>query len=257
MTRWIFLRGLTRESRHWGDFPGQFQQVLPGHSVLALDLPGSGLLNVEDSPSRVADLMEHCRHQLEQRHIQPPYHVLAMSLGAMVAVAWSHTYPEELAAQVLINTSMRPFNPFYQRLRPANYCALLKLVMLGGNAEQWERTVMRLTSQRPSESALALWLQLHRDRPVARLNALRQLLAAARFRASTDRPMTPTLLLASEQDQLVSVACSKTLARHWHCALHLHPSAGHDIPLDDGMWVACQVRDWLMTELFDAEAVDV
>ena len=247
MTCWIFLRGLTRESRHWGDISGQFQQALPGHTVLALDLPGNGLLNHEASPSRVADLMEHCREQLEQRHIKPPHHVLAMSLGAMVAVSWSCTYPQEVAAQVLINTSMRPFNPFYQRLKPANYFALLKLVMLRADAEQWERTVMRVTSHRPSESVLALWLHLHRDRPVTQLNALRQLLAAARFQAPPDRPAPPTLLLASEQDQLVSVACSKSLARQWRSVLHLHPSAGHDIPLDDGAWVAHQVRDWLQT----------
>jgi len=119
--------------------------------------------------------------------------------------------------------------------------------MLGGNAEQWERTVMRVTSHCSSESVLARWLQLHQDRPVTRSNALRQLLAAARFSAPPNRPTPPTLLLASEQDQLVSVVCSQTLARHWRSVLHLHPSAGHDLPLDDGMWVACQVRDWLQS----------
>jgi hypothetical protein len=29
----------------------------------------------------------------------------------------------------------------------------------------------------------------------------------------------------------------------------LHPSAGHDLPLDDGPWVAAQVRDWLTGNL--------
>ena len=49
-----------------------------------------------------------------------------MSLGAMVAVDWAARHPEELAGCVLINTSLRPFSPWYQRLRPANYGALLR-----------------------------------------------------------------------------------------------------------------------------------
>ena len=35
MTTWVFLRGLTRESRHWGGFVDQFQQAIPGSTVIA------------------------------------------------------------------------------------------------------------------------------------------------------------------------------------------------------------------------------
>ncbi|WP_114969591.1 alpha/beta fold hydrolase [Rhodoferax ferrireducens] len=247
---WIFLRGLTRESRHWGDFVGQFQQALPDSRVVTLDLPGNGQLNQQRSPLRVQDMVAHCRAQLAARQIAPPYHVLAMSLGAMVAAAWAQAYPQELAANVLINTSMRPFNPIWQRLRPSNYGVLAKLVLLGGTPEVWERSILRITSNHAIDDVLPRWLALRRDRPVSRGNALRQLVAAAGFRASGVKPLVPTLLLASAQDHLVSVECSKTLARHWQCDLRLHPSAGHDLPLDDGPWVAAQVRVWL----FDSAA---
>lgn len=243
---WIFLRGLTRESRHWGDFVGQFQQTHPGSRVIALDLPGNGQLNHLRSPLRVPDMVAHCRDQLASSNIKPPYHVLAMSLGAMVAVAWADAHPQEVAANVLINTSMRPFSPFYQRLRPANYGTLLQLVLSGATPEVWARTVLRLTSNRAPAEVLPRWLALHLESPVSRANALRQLVAAARFRAPAVKPLAPTLVLASEQDHLVSVECSKALARHWQCDLRLHPSAGHDLPLDDGPWVAAQVREWLI-----------
>ncbi len=242
---WILLRGLTRESGHWGEFVAQFQQALPDAQVITLDLPGNGVFNQQPSPWRVQDMVAHCRAKLALRRLAPPYHVLAMSLGAMVAVAWGKAYPQELAAQVLINTSMRPFNPFYERLLPANYGASLKLVLLDAAPQVWEQTVLRLTSNRGDASVLPQWLSIRQRRPVARANALRQLFAAARFRADSAAPVTPTLVLASEQDHLVSVACSKALARHWQCAQRLHPSAGHDLPLDDGLWVALQVRDWL------------
>lgn len=242
---WILLRGLTRESRHWGDFGAQFQHALPGSQVLALDLPGNGALNWQPSPLRVQDMVAHCRAELLRRGLQPPYQVLAMSLGAMVAVAWAETCPHELASMVLINTSLRPFSAFYQRLRPANYGALLRLAVLGGTPAQWEETILRLTSHHAGDDILTHWLALRRERPVSRVNALRQMFAAARYWAPPTRPPVPTLVLASARDRLVSVACSRALARQWQCDLRVHASAGHDLPLDDGPWVARQVRDWL------------
>ena len=238
------MRGLTRESRHWGNFVEQFQQTLQAGQVVALDLPGNGRLNQQRSPLRVQDIVEHCRAELALRHIAPPYQVLAMSLGAMVAVAWADAYPQEISANVLISTSMRPFSSFYQRLRPANYGALLKLLVGRATPELWERTILRITANLAHDDVLPLWFALRRECPVSRVNALRQLIAAARFRASAVKPHAATLVLASVEDRLVSVECSRSLARAWQCALRLHPSAGHDLPLDDGPWVAAQVCEW-------------
>jgi pimeloyl-ACP methyl ester carboxylesterase len=249
MQTWILLRGLTRESRHWGDFLEQFQHVLPSAQIMALDLPGNGRLNQQRSPLRIQDMVAHCRAQLVSCNIAPPYNILAMSMGAMVAVAWSEVYPQEVAAQVLINTSMRPFSPFYHRLLPANYTLLLKLTLAGAAPEVWERAVLQLTSNRShddhDDDILPRWLALRQETPVSRSNAVRQLIAAARFHAPLVKPPVPTLLLASELDHLVSVNCSKTLACNWQCGLRVHGSAGHDLPLDDGPWVAAQVRAWL------------
>ena len=178
MTTWILLRGLTRESRHWGDFVGQFQQVFPTHQILPLDLPGNGLLNLQTSPSRVDKMVEHCRVQLRQRKKEPPYNLLAMSLGAMVALGWTQLYPHEVAAQVLINTSLRRLSPFYRRLLPGNYGRLLCLLLYGAEAPDAERVILHMTSNRSDEAVLPLWLALRRANPVSTSNALRQLLAA-------------------------------------------------------------------------------
>ena len=241
---WVFLRGLARESRHWGRFLATFQQELPDSEVIALNLPGNGLLNQQRSPLCIEAMVEFCRAELASRQIEPPYQVLAISLGGMVSVAWAQAYPQEIAAQVLINTSMRPFSPFHQRLRPDNYPKLVKLLLTGASAETWERTILQTTSNHPIEDVLPRWLALREAHPVSNTNALRQLIAAARFSAHHQAPSAPTLVLASTQDRLVGVACSHHLAQQWHCTLQLHPSAGHDLTLDDGPWVAAQVRAW-------------
>lgn len=249
MQTWLLLRGLTRESRHWGDFLGQFQQALPNAQIMALDLPGNGRLNQQRSPMRIQDMVAHCRAQLVSRGIAPPYNILAMSMGAMVAVAWSEMYPKEVTTQVLINTSMRPFSPFFHRLLPANYALLLKLSLMGATPEAWERAVLRLTSNHTHDDVLPHWLAYRHENPVSHSNTARQLIAAARFQAPQAKPLVSTLLLASEQDRLVSVKCSKTMANHWQCDLRVRSSAGHDLPLDDGPWVAAQVRLWLAKRL--------
>jgi pimeloyl-ACP methyl ester carboxylesterase len=244
MSSWLLLRGLTRESRHWGRFADEFAHAVPASRVLALDFPGNGQRNKQPSPLSVHGMVASCRAELARQPIAPPYQILAMSLGAMVAVAWAQDYPQEIAANVLINTSMRPFSPIDQRLLPANYGALLRLIVSGAAPEEWERTILRITSNHAVDDVLPIWLELRRQCPVSRANALRQLFAAARFRACVAKPLTPTLVLASVLDHLVSVECSKALARAWHCTLSLHPSAGHDLPLDDGQWVIAKVREW-------------
>lgn len=249
MSAWIFLRGLTRESRHWGRFPETFRQAFPDAQVHTPDLPGNGALHAEESPARVEEMVERCRAQLTGQGIAPPYHLLAMSLGAMVAVAWAARHPAEIRGCVLINTSLRPFSPFHRRLKPGNYLRLLKLACPGGSAQDRESAILALTSRHaelPAET-LENWIAYRRQHPVSSRNALRQLRAALRYRAPLARPEAPMLVLGSRRDALVDHRCSRQLAARWQTALAEHPTAGHDLPLDDGPWVAAQVKRWLQT----------
>lgn len=244
---WVLLRGLTRCSAHWGNFPQTLAKALPGARVVLLDLPGNGTLHHQTSPTTITALVDFCRAELRRQGIGGPIHLLAMSMGAMVAAQWAHDAPQELAGAVLINTSFRPFSPFFQRLRPRNYAPLLRVALPGASAGVREQTVLRLTSNRPADHAsdVVRWQQIRQQHPVSTPNALRQLLAAACFRASMQPPACPVLLLGSAQDGLVNVQCSRAIARHWGAPLALHPSAGHDLPLDDPEWVVDQVRQWL------------
>lgn len=250
MSTWIFLRGLTRESRHWGLFPETFGNEVPAAQVFTPDLPGNGTLNAETSPLHVEDMTESIRTRLMAQGIGPPYHLLAMSLGAMAAVAWAARHPDEIRGAVLINTSLRPFSPFYRRLKPDSYFRLLKLALPGTSEQDRESTIMALTSHQADypEEVLKNWVAYRREYPVSSRNALRQLVAAARFRAPHTRPAAPLLILASEHDALVDHSCSHQLARHWTTAFAEHPTAGHDLPLDDGLWIARQVGRWLQSQ---------
>lgn len=245
MSTWILLRGLTREKRHWRDFPQQLGRELPDAHVITLELPGNGELNALASPSSIEAMARHCRAELARLGVPPPYHLLAMSMGAMVAIAWATGHPEEVEACVLINTSFGSFSPVIQRFRPSTWGVLLRF-LLTRSIQAREQLIFDLTTRLvdPSSPVVEEWAAIRQSRPVRLSNAFRQMIAAARFRAPSTPPVK-TLVLASARDRLVNPLCSRAIAHRWNCAIAIHSTAGHDLPLDDGAWVAKRVRTWL------------
>ena len=235
---WVLLRGLSRSAAHWGDFPAQLAQAT-GRQVLCIDLPGNGAEAARPSPIDIAPMARHCRLRLREAGISGPVHLLALSMGAMVAVHWASTWPQELRSAVLINSSLRGLSPCHQRLRPRACARLLRLVLAPASPLRWENTLYDLTSQRPQQRAATVQhcLALRAAQPTSRRNALRQLLASARFRAPRTAPAVPLRVLAGLGDQLVDPRCSQAMASRWGAPLHLHPDAGHDLPLDDPAWL--------------------
>jgi pimeloyl-ACP methyl ester carboxylesterase len=247
MTTWVLLRGLTREAGHWAGFGHRLASRLdPIEQVIAVDLPGNGALHAHASPASIPAMAAACHHELKRRGARPPYMFVAMSLGAMVSVHCAYAFAHELAGCVLINTSLRGHGTFLERLRPASYARLCRLLLPGLSPLEREREVLAMTSTDPQRhgDVAVRWAGMATQRPVSRLNALRQLIAAARYAPPASAPAVPLLLLASAGDRLVSPRCSERLASQWGLPLRLHPGAGHDLPLDDPEWVVQQIVGW-------------
>jgi pimeloyl-ACP methyl ester carboxylesterase len=246
MEHWFLLRGLVRETAHWGPFYAEFTAAFPNARVSCLDLPGNGIRYRERTPLSVGKMMEALRAQAnalarpgERRF------VLALSLGGMVAIEWAARHPDELAGIVLGNTSLGGVSPFYQRLQPRAWAPVLKASRERDPARR-ERALLSVTSTRSELHAqIAVeWAEIHRQRPVQRANALRQVIAAARYRPPRVPPRVPHLVLCGLGDQLVDPECSLAIHRLWRGPLGAHPTAGHDITLDAGPWVIDQIRSW-------------
>lgn len=240
----LLIRGLIREQRHWGDFKALLSAALP-NPVLSLDFAGCGQLYQQNSPCSISGLRQSIRAQLlALPQFTGQVHLLAISLGAMLATDWALQYPAEVASLTLINSSARPLSPFYRRLRWQNYPLLLRSTV--ATAAKREQLILRLTSARPQlhQPIVANWQLWQQQAPVSTGNALRQLWAASRFVVSA-APQCPVLLLSSLGDQLVSPQCSADLARQWQAAHIQHPWAGHDLPLDDAPWLVAQYQHQL------------
>lgn len=237
----VLLRGLSREQAHWGDFVGQLQRVV-SNPVLTLDLPGVGEARHEDVPARLQDMVKQLRERLA--HTQSgPYHLFAMSLGAMVAMTWAADYPEEIASLILINSSCAQLSPFYWRLKWQNYPFIVQALFV--TVQKREQLILQLTANniRQRQEQLQHWQQIAISRPVRKVDVLKQLWAASRFQLPP-KPQCPTLLLASHADRLVDWRSSQRIADLWQVPLQLHHSAGHDLALDAPKWLLEQAQQF-------------
>jgi pimeloyl-ACP methyl ester carboxylesterase len=253
MSTWILLRGLTREGRHWGSFPEQLRVETDfngsANNIAMLDLPGNGRENALSAPLNVADMVKFVRSRAAEAGLLPPYRLVAMSLGGMVATGWAQRYPDEVERLVLINTSMRPYSAMNERLRPEIWPALMRVAASWAHPMKCETIIHDLTCNRlDTQSAdIAAWAAIRQSAGVSAANGLRQLWAAARFRADKHAPACPTLLLSSRADRLVDPVCSTRIAAQWGTAHAMHVWAGHDLPHDDPVWTSKAIAGWLRT----------
>lgn len=255
---WLLIRGLCRQKLHWEDFPTKLSQQLNGQ-VICCDIAGTGSQWQVTTPRSITAIMRQLRHTFRQQHqhVSYPIRLLGISMGGMIATEWAKHFPNEVERMVFINTSFKQFSPLHQRLKLHNVPTLLKI--LTSPPLQQEQLILKMTShtaphthnqqshtQINNHQALAQrWADYAEQQPVSRQNALRQLLAASRFSPPTQAPIKHILLLASSHDRLVDVSCSTVIAKKWLCPIHYHPTAGHDLPLDDSSWVCHKIAEWL------------
>lgn len=253
MSAWILLRGLTREARHWAQLPDRLRACGLHDEIVCLDLPGSGQWAGERAPASIAATTDFVRARLAAPGPAPapapPYRIVALSLGAMVAVDWAQRFPSEIERLVLINTSLRRYNRPFERLRPSAWPQVMQAARCWhrGARRGAETAIHALTCRRIDtlDADLSAWTAIYEDAPPSRANAWRQLAAAARFVGPSMAPGCPVLLLVSRADALVHPSCSAKLAAHWGAALIEHPWAGHDLPHDDPAWLAGTIAAWV------------
>lgn len=245
---WILLRGLLREQRHWGNFPRQLQDQL-NVNIISADIAGNGKRYQQTSTTSITTMLEDVRSEVQITQCQQPVAVLGLSMGGMIASQWLSSYPQELSAAVLVNTSLGRYSWFYQRLRPNVFPSLLHSYFSGNlSISQKEQIILDITRNQCTDlqAVLQEWIGYAQQYPVSGHSTLNQLFAAASYRGPVSSGITPVLLLTSKHDHMVNPVCSHAIANAWQCPIVEHPQAGHDLPLDDGQWVIDKIQCWLM-----------
>lgn len=238
------IRGLIREQGHWGKFTSHLEKHFPEAKISLLDIPGAGVYFKDSTPLSIKGIVGKIREEYLTRRIQnEDSHLVAISLGGMIATEWMKGFPEDFKQATLINTSLGGISPVYERIFPKALLYLLKVPLLKGRAK--ESRILRLVSNHNNvfDETLDSWEEIQKLRPVSLDNTIRQLLAGALYRPPGDfSPSIPITLLGATNDRMVSVECSRAIAKRWDVPLIEHPTAGHDLTVDAPEWVIDQLK---------------
>ncbi len=231
------IRGLAREAVHWGEFRQLLEKEKFCNSITCLDLPGAGRFHQLSSPLTISAIASFLLTQVDSSSNHPKV-IISISLGSMVAVEMGLQKPELFSKIYVMNTSFSNLSPFYHRLQLNGFKQLFRIA-LSKKLETREREVLKMVSQRPElwDSLLPAFVQAAERRPFSPLNLLRQLWAAATYKIPSHSPDCPIVVMNSLGDQMVHSSCSEQLAQHWGLKQYTHPTAGHDIAIDQPEWI--------------------
>jgi surfactin synthase thioesterase subunit len=247
MSRYDFLliRGLARESAHWGGFKETLEAQDFVGQVMAIDLPGAGHFCKLTSPITIGENAEFLISQLPEK-TKNPLCIVSISLGSMVAIEMCQRAGHRFHQAYLLNTSVANLSPIHHRLQLDAWKRLLKITK-SKDLKSREREILKMVSREPKRwpELSEQFAQIAELRPMKVSNVLRQLIAAATYRVASIAPSTPMILMNSEGDQMVDPRCSKVLSDHWSLPLLTHPNAGHDLTIDAPDWVVEQIKNHL------------
>ncbi len=246
----ILLRGLGREQAHWMGIAEKISALYPDIRILPMDITGNGVFYQQASDTSVFKMREKLSERLNQEYPGvKSFALIAISMGGMIATEWAKAEPDKVKCLVLINSSFSGISPFYKRLKWQNYWKLIKATL--GSVKVKEELIFSLTTNlindvQTKKRVIDIWIEIAKYRPVSLINFIRQLIAAANYQLPLIKK--PILVLACKQDRLVDYTSSlKLIKRCEQAEIKIHPTAGHDLPLDDPDWLIEQIKAFIKT----------
>jgi len=242
----VMLRGLGRNIRHWLGFD---KRLASQYQIIVIDARGLGkTLKKMTFMTSLWDLAKDVKDVLDHLNITRA-HILGVSLGGMVALAFGVKYAERCSSIIVLNTSIGGI----RKLRI--YPRVLGALGLAGirNNSRIELDLIHFLVGGEVDSARKLELaRIHQkiyetESPVTQV-VIKQLLAAARFtpRKDLEKLKVKVLVVYGSDDRFVPQSNSEAIAQLIPCATVLRiDGAGHEISVDKADVLEDHLREWL------------
>ncbi|MFT5788318.1 MAG: pimeloyl-ACP methyl ester carboxylesterase [Shewanella sp.] len=246
MQRWVLIRGLMRDKRHWRCFAEDLtaQMTAVSIDVIALDTLGNGTLSQYTSPLNITAYARALVQKLEGHDNC----IIGLSMGGMIALEMARLAPQKVSKVVVINASAVNLSPWYARLNlKAIVTAYLGRVKQG-EVHWLECTALKLSSERygDDQAMCEHWSELRLGNRSKMQNVVRQIWACANFQAP-DKLQQPVFVFNGSLDRLVNPRCSVELALYYQTELIEFEQAGHDISLDSPAALIAQLKKVLLS----------
>jgi pimeloyl-ACP methyl ester carboxylesterase len=239
------IRGLSRESGHWGEFLTFLQKEMPRAELRLLDLPGSGVHNKKRSPLSVSKIVDFLRKE-NNLNTNDLNIVVASSLGGMVAMEWVSKYPDDFDGIVTMNSSFNEICSNSERVKSTIRPELFK-AMFYTRLRNREKAILKINSNKidHGNKVLNRWIDIQKKRRMTRWNIVSQAFAGIRYTPKQVALHIPLLMLGSKMDKMVCMECIEKSHKVFGGQLVWHETAGHCIPLDEPEWVTQEIHKWL------------
>ncbi len=245
----VLLPGLWRSNHYWHQFPEHLRRKLPSARVHCPDLPGFGEYCEGYSPSKINEILDLLRGSTWFKRLDRPFLLVGQSIGAMLALEWQSRYPDEVAGCILINVSDKAFPLPFKRFNWRAFFPLFYHWCLPSSALEREQVRLKFTSNMPKfrTSIIHQRTAWHLSFPPKLGNIWRQLIAIGSFHSEEINAVRPLLYINSIHDQWMSPDATDSMCERVPGKRMFHPTAGHDIALDEPAWLSQIVKVWLQS----------
>lgn len=239
----LLLRGLGRSKGHWHHFPNQLKEI--DQLVYSLDLPGNGELSKINSPQNISDYTDFLRTSFQKiDHGHGPKILIAISLGGMVALDWISRHSSDFDQVFVINSSAKNVIPIFKRFN-LSMLKNIKSIFLS-TPYQREKAILEFTLNLKQVDDDLINSNIRAvSETSAFKNYFNQILAASKFSLPKINDTKKLHIITSKGDRLVSFESSINISNFYNCSLDIHPTAGHDLPLDDPEWLFKIIKSYL------------
>ncbi len=239
----VLLRGLGRYHAHWLDFENELKNIFPDSQIKYLDLPGTGYRNQNTFPDSVEEAAKIIRKDFLEIKKNKEWIPISISMGAMICLSWARQFPEDFSQAIIINASSADCN-LLDRVKPKAMATLIR-AFAELRDDKREELIYKITSSKPIDpKIISKWVSIHRSFPTKRDTFIKQIYAASKFHLPVGLHQK-FLILCSRHDQLCSYKCSFYIKDHTDSTIEMNHEAGHDLPLDDGYWVAKKIQNFI------------
>ena len=244
----FLLRGLTRESGHWGPkFIDALKKNIPHARIYLLDLPGSGKYVNEKASFNIKDMVEFMRSDVKEiiEKKDGDNIICATSLGGLLASEWVFSHENDFQGIVMINSGFKKICRLKERVQKGVRKDMLK-VMLANTTAKREKLIVKINSNHPEnyDSIARVWIKIQNERKMSKLNIFRQTIAGMRYSTKGRTPQIPLLIVGSKGDRLVCESCIQKTHDAFGGTLVWHPDSGHGLPIDNPKWLSEQIAGW-------------
>lgn len=241
----VLIKGLSFSAKHWF---GYDDQLASHFKVISNDNRG-----ISRSKSKVSwgltvsDMAKDIIRILDQEGIDKA-HILGLSLGGMIAMAFAAEHPDRCKTLTVMNSSVGG----RRKVRISPKVVLSALKNRGANKRLPQALSQYLIKREAPKELLdevvKKWEGIIAEDGLHRLTTFKQLLAALRFN-SKDKLSSisvPTLVLFGNEDRFVPTVNSFELYRHIPKArLMKIPEAGHEVFLEQPELLTRTLINWI------------